>query len=110
MDPRLRRGGRFEREIEVTGSKQDRAKLILAILLALSSQIETGSHSSAQCGVGSSGNVTCLRAMERIEIERVADMVADRTGERVTGKGEKRRKEEGRREDDREGREEERGQ
>ena len=87
MDPRLRRGGRFEREIEVTGSKQDRAKLILALLLALSHQIGTGSHSSKQYSSGASSNLTCLSAMDRVEVERVADMVADRTGERAKGRG-----------------------
>lgn len=68
MDPCLRRGGRLEREVDVTGSKMDRFKLLLALLGALIPQGDRG------LTVG--GHFASLE-----DISRVADIVADRTGE-----------------------------
>ena len=61
VDPRLRRGGRLEREIDVTGSKADRSKQISALLTPL---------------------LTAERGWPgmREDIVTVADLIADRTG------------------------------
>ena len=68
MDPCLRRGGRLEREVDVTGSKTDRFKLLLALLGAL---VPKGDR-----GLTVGGHFASAE-----DISRVADIVADRTGE-----------------------------
>ena len=67
VDPRLRRGGRFEREIDVTGCKADRVKLLSTLLVALSTKSRGQLGDSVQGGV----------------IDRVANSIADRTGKGV---------------------------
>lgn len=69
MDPCLRRGGRLEREVDVTGSKIDRFRLLLALLGAL---IPKGGDRGLTVG----GHFASAE-----DISRVADIVADRTGE-----------------------------
>jgi hypothetical protein len=64
VDPRLRRGGRLEREIDVTGSKTDRSKLLLALLSPLLTP-EQGWQ--------------CWSSM-REDVVTVVDLIADRTG------------------------------
>ena len=66
VDPRLRRGGRLEREIEVSGCKADRVKLLTTLLAALSSRL------GGQLGDATQGGA----------IECVASNIADRTGKR----------------------------
>ena len=68
MDPCLRRGGRLEREIDVTGSKLDRFKLLVSLLRAQF----TGDNR----GVKMRGH-----SVSTEDIHRVADIIADRTGE-----------------------------
>ena len=67
VDPCLRRGGRLEREIDVTGSKLDRYKLLVSLLRAQF----TGDNR----GIKLRGH-----SVSAEDIHRVADIIADRTG------------------------------
>lgn len=107
MDPCLRRGGRLEREVDVTGSKMDRFKQLLALLGALVPKGDRGLTVGALVPNGDRG--LSVRAIipkrdgglsvgalvpkggrslsvgghfaSTEDISRVADIVADRTGE-----------------------------
>jgi hypothetical protein len=94
VDPCLRRGGRLEREVDVTGSKMDRFKLLLALLGALVPKGDRGLSVGALVPKGDRGlTVGALvpkgdrgltvggHFANTEDISHVADIVADRTGE-----------------------------